>query len=128
MAPFMRVERIECVAARFSIRHPSCIFELGIVELQAILARKAKGAVELRLGSRPLQQTFVHELFDVGEVAQRPEAENLQELLCRHIGEGRAGFGRAQSTVDEAIALQRSDDVAADLLAGKARICARVAG
>ena len=40
---------------------------------------------------------------------------DLQECPRRHIGEGRAGLRRADRAVDQAMALERGDDVAADL-------------
>ena len=83
------------------------IFELGVLELHfsfenlAVDFDKPQGAVEIDVRSRPLQQAFVLEPFDVGKVAQSRQPENLQELPRRDIGEGRAGFRRARAGGDE---------------------------
>ena len=86
MAPSARVgssgrRRLEflCVIRR--------IFELGALELHvpfenlAVVFDKPQGAVEIDVRSRPLQQTFVLEPFDVGKVAQRRQPKNLQEFF-----------------------------------------------
>lgn len=52
-----------------------------------ILLSYAKSLIEIGLGLElwPLQEPFVFETFDFGEIAQRRAAEHLQELLGRHI-------------------------------------------
>ena len=98
------------------------LVELHVVlENRFVIPGNPKGAVEVDVPFRPLQQTFVFEPFDVWKVAQRREPKHLQEFLRRDIGEGRTGLGRAQGPVDEIEALQAADDVAADLLAGESR-------
>ena len=87
-----------------------------------------QGVVDVDVRLRPLQQAFGFETFDVGKVAQCREPKNLQEFLRRDIGEGRAGFWRAQGPVDEIQPLKARDDVAADLPAARREISARVAG
>ena len=83
------------------------VFQLGTLELHlpfenlAVIFDKPQGAVEVDVRSRPPQQTFVFESLDVGKVAQRREPKRFQEFLRGDIGEGRAGFGRAQNSVDE---------------------------
>ena len=64
---------------------------------------------------RPLQRAFGLKALEVRQVAQRGEAERLQEFLRGHIGERRAGLRGADGAVDQAVALERGDDVAADL-------------
>ena len=74
---------------------------------------KTQHAVEIIGSRRPLEKPGVLELFDVREVAQVRQSKNLQKFCRGDIGEGRAGFGRAQAGVDEPVALQDADDVAA---------------
>lgn len=68
-----------------------------------------------------MQEPLVFEPLDVGQIPQARQSEDLEESLRRDISNRRAGLGRAQSAVDETVALQRADDVAAYLLAGEAR-------
>src|SRR5574337_736817 len=65
-----------------------------------------RGALEQPIGLKPLE---------VGQVAQGGESKNLQEFPRRDIGERRARLRRADGAVDQALAFQRGDDVAADL-------------
>jgi hypothetical protein len=91
------------------------------VEDLAVLPGNPRGAVEVDVRRRPLQQPLVFEPFDVGQIAQGGEPENLEESPCRDIGERRAGLGRAKGAVNKPTALERADDVAADRLAGEPR-------
>ena len=56
------------------MRHPS-FFELGVLELPvpfenfSVIFDKPQGAIKIDVRSRPLQETFVFEPFDVGKVA-----------------------------------------------------------
>ena len=77
--------------------------------------RQPKRAIEISLLLVCLQQAFGFEPFEVGQVAQRGEAKRLQEFPRGDIGEGGAGLRRADGAVDQALAFQRGDDVAADL-------------
>ena len=80
-----------------------------------LLFRQPERVVELILPLPCLHQAFGLEPLEVGQVAQRGEAERLQEFPRRHIGERRAGLRGADGAVDQAVAFERGDDVAADL-------------
>src|SRR5271165_4248335 len=54
-------------------------------------------------------------------MAQGGEPKHFKESFRRDISEGRPRLGRAEAPVDEAMTLQRADDVAADLPSGKPR-------
>ena len=80
-----------------------------------MFACEPERAVEFVLDPASLQHPFGLEAFKVRQVAQRGEAERLQELLRRHVSERGARLGGANGAVDQALALERGDDVAADL-------------
>ena len=80
-----------------------CTVQLGLVRKHIfLLAAEPERAVEVVVALPSRQQAFglerpgnSHPLctFEVRQVAQRSEAERLQEFPRRHIGEGGAGFG-----------------------------------
>ena len=86
-----------------------------------VVVDKPQGVVDVDFRLRPPPQPLVFESLNVGQIAQTRQSEYLQEFLRRDIGEGRAGFGRAQGPVDEIETFQTTNDVAADFLAGEAR-------
>jgi hypothetical protein len=102
-----------CNVARFSI------FVHFEREFGVFFLPRAESAVDIGLRSPWLQQSFVLEPFDVGKVAQARQSKRLQEFARRDISEGRAGFRRAQTGVDEIEAFQTADHVAADLSVGE---------
>src|ERR1700691_4139557 len=61
-------------------------------QLAVFGATKPKGAIEIILPLPSFKQAFGLEPLEVGQVAQRGEAERFQESPRRHIGEGRAGL------------------------------------
>jgi hypothetical protein len=87
-----------------------------------------KRAVEVVVPLPSPQQFFGLEPLEVRQVAESGKAERLQEFPRRHIGEERAGLRRADRAVDQALAFQRSDDVAADLPRRQPRNLPRVTG
>jgi hypothetical protein len=84
------------------------------VELFVLLVRQPNRAIEIILSLPYPQLALGLEPLEVGQVAQRGEAERLQEFPRRHIGERRAGLRRSDGAVDQAMTFQRSDNVAAD--------------
>jgi len=74
-----------------------------------IVFSREKNGVEIGLGLWHLQESFVFKPFDAGKIAQRREAEDLQELFRRHIGKRRAWLRRAQGAIDQAMAPDRCD-------------------
>ena len=92
------------------------------------LVRQAERAVEVVVSLPCLHQAFGLEPFEVGQVAQGGEAERLQEFPRRHIGERRAGLRGADRAVDQSVALEGGDDVAADLAPASFEISPRVTG
>ena len=78
-----------------------------------LLIDDPKGAVEVVQPRPCVQQAFGLEPVEVRQIAQGGEAERLQECLRRHIGEGGAGLRGADRAVDQAVALEGGDDVAA---------------
>ena len=92
--------------------------QLRVARKKAVVvprARKSERAVEVLPPLPCLHQAFGLEPLEVGQVAQRGERERLQEFSRRHIGEGGAGLRRADRAVDQAVAFQGGDQVAADL-------------
>jgi hypothetical protein len=89
----------------------------GGVQLWILLFRQPERLVEIVVALPAPQQAFSLEPLEVWQVAQGDEAERLEEFPRRDIGERRAGLGSADGAVDEPMALERSDDVAADLAA-----------
>ena len=91
-----------------------CRVQFRVVGRVLVSHQQPEGAVEIILW-HSLQQASGLELFEVGQVSQRSEPERLQEFPRRHIGERRAGLRGADGAVDEPLALEGGDDVAADL-------------
>ena len=109
------------------MRPPANLFHLRrfvpsvccLVQLFRVFFAQTQNAVEIRFGGRSLQQPSVLQLFDVGQIAQAPQSERLQEFLRRDIGVRRAGRWRTRSGGDEVETFQATDHVAADLSARK---------
>ena len=93
---------------------PLCAVQF-VFDVDLLLVSQPQRAVQFFVALPSLQQAFGLEPLEVGQVAQRAEAERLQKFPRRHIGEGGAGLRRADGAVDQAVALERGDDVAADL-------------
>jgi len=64
------------------------------LRIETLLFRE-ESVIEIGLNVRPTQQPFNLQPLDVGKLAQRREAEDLQEFFRRHIGERRAGPRRS---------------------------------
>jgi hypothetical protein len=82
-----------------------------------LLLRQPKSTIEIIYLPR-LDEAFGLEPLEVGQIAKSGEAERLQESLRRHISKGCAWLRRADGAVDEPMALEGGDDVAADLPPG----------
>ena len=68
------------------------------------------------------------EPFEVGQIAQGGEAERLQEFPRGDIRERGAGLRGADRAVDQPMALEGGDDVAADFASREPRNLPRVTG
>ena len=84
-------------AQAFEVSSTVHLIELHVIlENRFVIPRNPQGVVDVEVRFRPLQQRLVFEPFEVGKIAQCREPKNLQEFLRRDVGEGRAGFWRAQ--------------------------------
>jgi hypothetical protein len=88
-----------------------------VVVLQSILFLfcQPERAVELGLTPIFLHQAVGLESLEVRQVAEGGEAKDLQESLRRDIGERGARLRGADRAVDQAVLLERGNDVASDL-------------
>jgi hypothetical protein len=91
------------------------------LQRRIFFVEEAECAVGFGLALGCLRRAFAFEPLDVGQVAQRGEPERLEELPRRHIGEGGAGLRGADRAVNEPVALEGGDDVAADFAARQFR-------
>ena len=82
---------------------------------------EAEHPIQFRFPLPGLHQAFGLEPFEVGQVAQGSEAERLEEFPRRHIRKRRAGLRGADGAVDQAVAFERGNDVAADLASRELR-------
>jgi hypothetical protein len=91
-------------------------------------APKPEWAIQCFLALPSLQEAFSLEPLEVGQVAQRGEPERIQEFPRRDLGEWRARLRRADGAVDQAMALQSADHIAADLASREFRNLPLVTG
>jgi hypothetical protein len=92
-----RFDRLLGLTGTSGLRAPRCLRRAHRLVDQCTLSevRQTQHAIKLTCRGRPRQHFRVFEPFDIRQIAEARQSKHFKEFLRRHIGVGRAGFGRA---------------------------------